>query len=214
MFQYKAVNDAWFHLMGFGLIGYLVAARFSKRKVYGKGKTSEILLNLESDSNVELYQKVKTAIEQKPTELLIELVGVGNISQDIALAIYDLVQDAKNSGLKVATVSRSSLYDGSLLLWILGDKRRIRSNTAFFQLDSLKRLEETDWSDCERVAIRTIKEPAWVCNYRQVVKILNQYIPVEELADRRIPMDILREYGLIDSEETDKELKNLFKRYS
>jgi hypothetical protein len=195
------------------VIGCLAADRFSNRKLSAKNQTSEILLNLESDTSVELYQKVKIALDRKPTDLVIELVGIGNISQDIALAIYDLVQDAKNSGLKVATVSRSSLYDGSLLLWLLGDNRRIRSNTAFFQLDSLKRLEETDWSDCERVAIRTIKEPAWVCNYGQVVKILNQYIPVEELADRRIPMDVLSEYGLIDSEETDKQLENLFKKY-
>jgi hypothetical protein len=169
----------------------------------------EITLNLESESNFELFQTVKSALAKKPKILSIDLVGVRQISQDIVLAIWDLVQDAKKGGLKVITRAYSSLYDGSLLLLLIGDIRRIRKNTAFIQLDSLKRLESTDFSDLPR-KLCVIDEPAWLFNYRHVVKIMNHYIPVEELADKRLPMEVLGEYGLLDSVEEETELVKLF----
>jgi len=55
-----------------------------------------------------------------------------------------------------------------------------------------------------------IEEPAWLYNYRHVVKSLNQYIPVEELSDERLPMEILGDYGLLDSVEEETELLKLF----
>ena len=91
----------------------------------------EITLNLESESNFELFQTVKSALRaaalaKKPKILSIDLVGVRQISQDIVLAIWDLVQDAKKGGLKVITRAYSSLYDGSLLLTA---HRRYKKNT-------------------------------------------------------------------------------------
>ena len=169
----------------------------------------EITLNLESESNFELFKTVRSALVKKPKILYIELVGVRQISQDIVLAIWDMVQDAKKGGLKVITKAYSSLYDGSVLLLLLGDIRRIRRHTAFIQLDSLKRLENTDFSEISRKTC-VIEEPAWIFNYRNVVKIMNQFLPVEELSDKRLPMEVLGEYGLLGSDEDEVELQKLF----
>jgi len=169
----------------------------------------EVELDLDSDSNGDLFAKIKKAIRKSPKVISLEIVGTGNISQDMALVIWDLVQDAKKTGIRFITKARSSLYDGSLLLLLLGDARSVRS-TGFFQIDSLNRLENSDWSECERRKPSSIDVPPWVTNYRQVFQIMNQYIPAEELADKRIPMSKLEEFGLLDNEEQEKAFQAMF----
>ena len=169
----------------------------------------EVELNLDSDSNGELFAKFKKAIEKSPKVISLEIIGIGNISQDMALVIWDLVQDAKKTGIRFITKARSSLYDGSLLLLLLGDARSVRS-TGFFQIDSLNRLENNDWSEFESRKPSCINVPAWVTNYRQVFQIMNQYIPAEELADKRIPLVKLGEYGLLNNIQEEKSFQSLF----
>jgi hypothetical protein len=169
----------------------------------------EVELNLDSDSSGELFTKIKKAIGKSPKVISLEIVGTGNISQDMALVIWDLVHDAKKTGVRFITKARSSLYDGSLLLLLLGDARTVRS-TGFFQIDSLNRLENKDWSEFESRKPSCIDIPAWVTNYRQVFQIMNQYIPAEELADKRIPLVKLGEYGLLNNIQEEKSFQSLF----
>ena len=100
-----------------GCLSYQII-RFWKKK----SSLVEVELNLDSDSNGELFSKIKKAIKKSPKVISIEVVGVGNISQDMALAIWDIVQDAKKTGIQFITTARSSLYDGSVLLLLLGWK--------------------------------------------------------------------------------------------
>jgi len=192
-------------------VGILVGCFFYKfiRLWNRKALVVEVELDLDSDSNGDLFAKIKKAIGKSPKVISLEIVGTGNISQDMALVIWDLVQDAKKTGIRFITKARSSLYDGSLLLLLLGDARSVRS-TGFFQIDSLNRLENNDWSEFESRKPSCIDVPAWVTNYREVFQIMNQYIPAEELADKRIPLVKLGEYGLLNNIQEEKSFQSLF----
>jgi hypothetical protein len=162
---------------------------------------AEIILDLENDTNAELFRKFKEGISRAPKELHVELVGVGHPSPDISLAIWDLVQASKECGLRVSTWARSSLYDAGLLLWLLGDKRRIRRNTGFFLISCIDRLDQEDWGTWKSDTPHMIfSEPGWVSNYREVFRLMNQFIPARELADKRQKMEVLGEYGLLDGQ--------------
>lgn len=191
-----------------GCVSFIGTTKFLNLAFNRKSKI-EVQLNLESDSSVELYTKVKNAVKKSPKVIAIEIIGIGHISQDIVLAIWELVQEAKKSGVRFTSAAKSSLYDGSVLLLLLGDAISVRS-TAFFQIDSLERLKNNDWSDDESRKSMPINEPAWVTNYREVFKIMNQFLPVEELADKRVPMIKLQEYGLLNDEKQEKSFQDLF----
>lgn len=170
--------------------------------------SSEILLNLHSDSGCEMFQKVRHALSKKPKALKLELVGAGEFSQDMVLATHSLLVEAKKGGLKLTTQAHSSLYNGSLLLWLIGDKRIIRSNKAFFEVDSIDEQSDDD-SDCmseEDVPFLNRREKVYQSNFLEIVRLISEYLPVKELAGKRLEMKELTDYGLIDSEESDKQL--------
>jgi len=191
------------------LASRLLAPLTGKRTRLGlfRHPSTEIILDLENDTNAELFRKFKEGISRAPKELHVELVGVGYPSPDIVLAIWDLVEASKELGLSVSTWARSSLYDSGLLLWLMGDKRRIRRSTGFFQISCIDRLDREDWGTWKSQTPHMVfSEPGWVSNYREVFRLMNQFIPARELADKRQKMEVLAEYGLLQGQASDWEL--------
>lgn len=183
------------------LISSLQPKRTRQEKVFYNPPT-EALLDLETDTNAELFRKVRDPLRNYPSEIHLELVGVGHPSPDIALAIWDLIEAGKALGLGVSTHARSTLYDAGLLIWLAGDKRRIRRHSGFFQISCLDRLEKERWSSSESDTPHMVfSEPGWVAHYREVFRLMNQFIPARELADKRHKLEVLGEYGLLEGQE-------------
>jgi hypothetical protein len=88
------------------IVGSWIGSKILSSK--GKRKHVSITLDLESDSNAALFIKVKSALSLKPRLLEIDLIGIGQISNDVGLAIWDLVETAKKGQLRVTTVPAPS----------------------------------------------------------------------------------------------------------
>jgi len=187
--------------LGFSILIHLIIQKIQP-------ESQVVLLDLQSDTGCEMFRKVRLALRNKPKALRLELVGAGEFSQDIVLAIHSLLIDAKKGGLKLTTQAHSSLYNGSLLLWLVGEKRIIRSNTAFFEVDRTEDEEDDDldFISEERTPFLNRREMVYQSNFKEIVRLIDEYIPVKELAGQRLEMKELSEYGLVDSESTDKQL--------
>ena len=177
----------------------------------------EITLNLAEDIAGLLYKKVKRAVNQKPKELKINLIGQGHVKQDSVLMLWELLTN-RDPATKLITHARTSLYDGSLLLFLISDERIARP-FAFFQIDSVKRIkEEVCNEDCDSDdyfgLFGTVKNKIlspYKRDYLQIASIMNQYIPVEDLSDRQMDLTELKDYGLLFTEEEEHNFQQLFK---
>jgi hypothetical protein len=151
-----------------------------------------------SDPFAELYW----AIQKRPKKLVIQLASGGKISHEATLACYHLLQTAKQKGLKVKTVAWGSLIEGALLLFLCGDERSIANPSAYFEISSLKRLKEVQWDENDRFTHRDYtQQPKFLELYKEVFRLLNAFIPAEEVSDKRVRLSGLGEYGLLDDDE-------------
>jgi len=201
--------------MGFAVLGAWLVGKFLETRgiLTVQRRMIEITLNLASEADWSLYDKVKKALEAAPQTLKIEIVGLGHIQPDAVLAIYDLLIN-RGSSISLHVDVKTSLFDGSLLLVLPAQKMTFRANS-WFQLDSIKKINSIDWDYHEnswrKSKCQTINEPAEVTDYRSVASILNEFLPLEEIADRRLPLEAtLKEYGLIQSEAEELEFQKMF----
>ena len=119
---------------------------------------------------------------------------------------------------RIVTNARSSLQGGSVLLWLLGDSRTIREDARLY-------FRPTTW--CEENEVKengNAKEDepvdrdsySWVDaeegDYARVLQIINEYLPVREMAGRLIGAAVLRQFGLIENEKVDSFLATVFSK--
>src|SRR5436190_18510429 len=89
------------------------------------------LLHYGNSYYIERIAALERALARKPRQLQIELLGEGEIPADWALLIRSVL---KQHALRtqVITNARSSLQNGSVLVWLLGDRRIIRDDARIF----------------------------------------------------------------------------------
>ena len=75
--------------------------------------------------------KLERALARKPKVLHLEMIGDGEIPADTALLIRSILMK-RSPGTQVVTNARSSLQGGSVMVWLLGDKRIIRDDARVF----------------------------------------------------------------------------------
>lgn len=176
-------------------------------------KTIAVQFNLAEENVVTQLSLLENAVLQVPSELELQLIGPSVMASDRALLLYESLMQ-RSPATRLITYARSCLLDATVLLWLAGDERRIRETT-WIQMDSLERLLDTEpWKNPEATRRRSISkfvtEPAWVTDYRTVARILNEYLPLEEVADRPLYHEELMELGLLTSCEEDSYLGNCF----
>lgn len=159
-----------------------------------------VFVDLEFGSNP--FTEIYWAIQKHPKRLIIQFSGGGKILHEATLSIYHLLQASKTKGLKIKTVAWGSLLDGALLLFLCGDERQLVNPSAYFEIKSLKRLKSVEWDDTDDFTPRDFtQQPQDIQLYQEVFRLLNAYLPAEEVADKRIMLSGLGEYGLMDGEE-------------
>jgi hypothetical protein len=165
---------------------------------------------------VERIAELKRVLAKKPRTLQIEIIGTGEIAADSALRFRSALME-RSPKTRIITDAHSALQGGSVLLWLLGDNRTIREDARLY-------FRRTTWSEDDEVKENGVKddEPAYrdsysdidpdEADYAQVLQIINEYLPVKEMAGRLIGAPVLRQFGLIENEKVDSFLATVFSK--
>jgi hypothetical protein len=180
------------------IVGWMVFRFLGNRNV-------EITINTAEDADWLIYQKIKDAINNCPRVLNIELIGMGVIHPNVVLAIHDLLFH-RNRPISLHVAVRTNICDGTMVFVLLADQLKIRQG-AWVQIAKLEEKYE-NWSLANRS--NTIHESGTVRDYRMVMEILNQYVPVKELYNKRVELEsLVKDFGLALNQEQEQELLRL-----
>ena len=173
-----------------------------------------MLLGYGNHYYIERITRLEATLARKPRVLQIDLIGVGEIPGDSALLIRSVLLN-RSPKTRLITNARSSLQNGSVLVWLLGDTRLIRDDARLFfrratlsEDDDAKRGDE--WKDepefCDSFSEIDPEEG----DYARVLQCINEFLPVKELAGRLIELPVLRQFGLVENEKVDHFLATAF----
>ena len=80
---------------------------------------------------LERVAKLEDALADVPKHLQLDLMGDGEIDADWALVIRDVLKQC-SAETKLITSGRSTLKNGSALVWLLGERQLIRNDAKVF----------------------------------------------------------------------------------
>jgi len=166
---------------------------------------------------VERVAELERLLAKKPRTLKIEIVGTGEIPADAALRFRAaLIQRSLRT--QIVTHASSSLQGGSVMLWLLGDRRTIREDARLY-------FRRTTWSQEDEVSASNsakTHEPKYRDSYSEidpdegdyarVLEIINEFLPVKEMCGQLIGVPVLRQFGLIENEKVDDFLSTVFSK--
>ena len=164
---------------------------------------------------IERIEQLEKVLRRKPKAVQIDMVGVGEIPADSALLLRSvLLQRAAKT--QIITNARSSLQGGSVLVWLLGDRRIIRDDArVFFRRIDMPEEASADhsevWKDLKYQDSFSEIDPE-DGDYARVLQVINEFLPVNELAGRLIGVPVLRQFGLVENEQVDVFLATAFQK--
>ena len=157
--------------------------------------------------------ELEKVLSRKPRQLQITLIGVGEIPADSALLIRSVLMN-RSPKTRIITNARSSLQGGSVLVWLLGDDRMIRDDArihfrrADLADDAEAKLDDKETEPKYRDSYSEIDPEEG--DYARVLQLINEFLPVKELAGRLIGVPVLRQFGLVENEKVDEFLTTAF----
>ena len=172
------------------------------------------LLYSRNEYYIERVAKLEDALADVPKQLHVELMGDGEIDVDWALVFRDVLIQ-RSAETKLITQARSTLKNGSVLVWLLGDRRLIRADArVFFRRADYTEpavMPEKAWDgDLEYIDSFSEADPE-EANQARVLQLINEYLPVQELVGRMVDVPTLRQFGLIENEKLDALLTSAFR---
>jgi len=164
---------------------------------------------------IDRIAQLEAVLARKPRLLQIDMVGVGEIPADSALLIRSVLI-GRSPKTRIITRARSSLQGGSVLVWLLGDRRIIRDDAKlYFRGVNLSADEEPAqnevWKDDQPKFWDSSSEiDPEEGDYARVLQVINEFLPVKELAGHLIGVPVLRQFGLVENENMDRFLATAF----
>jgi hypothetical protein len=161
--------------------------------------------------------KLEAALARKPKLLRIEMIGDGEIPADTALLIRSILLK-RSPETKLVIDARSSLQGGSVLVWLLGDKRIIRDDArVFFKRNPLADEDPVEVYAGLGDAEQTYKDSYSSidpedADYARVLELINEFLPVNEFAGRVVNLSVLRDFGLVENDRIDTVLAAAFSK--
>jgi hypothetical protein len=157
---------------------------------------------------IERVAKLEDALADVPRQLHLEMMGDGEIDADWALVMREVLNQ-RSEKTRLITNARSSLKNGSALVWLLGDHRLIRDDARVF----FRRANITEEPDITSEKIGSEAQLQYVDSFSeadpeeasqaQVLHYINEFLPVRELAGRIIDVPTLRQFGLVENQKLD-----------
>ena len=186
---------------------------FKGSKIFSNSKKDlRVILNLDSDSSQELIRKVEEGVNARPQRLTLTMQQRAHVDQDVVLILISLLE-GRDKGTHLHVDLRSSIYDGVLHIVLMADSRTIRKHV-WAMVDSPKRVSSIDFIEDEEQFSRrhaSVKSTPFAEDYLKIALMMNQYIELEKVADKRWDLSNLKEYGLMNTAQEDATLFNLFK---
>jgi len=164
---------------------------------------------------IERMGELEKALASRPRQFQIDLVGNGEIAADWALLIRSILLQ-RASRTRLITNARSSLQGGSVLVWLLGERRLIRDNArVFFRRVDMSDTNEVDehavWKESDLKYLDSFSETdPEDSDYVKVLRLIDEFLPVKELAGKVINVPVLRQFGLVENEKLDRFLASAF----
>jgi hypothetical protein len=176
-------------------------------------------LNIQGYGNnsylLERIEKLEKALARRPRQFQIDLVGRGEIAADWALLIRSVLLQ-RSARTRLTTNARSSLQGGSVLVWLMGDRRVIRGDARiFFRRVDMSETNEADehevWKESDLKYVDSFSEAdPEDSDYVKVLRLIDEFLPVKELADKAVNVPMLRQFGLVENEKLDRFLATAF----
>ena len=161
------------------------------------------LLHYGNNYYIQRIVELEGVLKKKPRQLQIDMLGEGEVPADWALLVRSILLE-RSPKTRIITNARSSLQNSSVLVWLLGDRRLIRADARVF----FRRAEESDDEDTGKIW----KEGDLKYSHAKVLALINEFLPVKELAGRPIELPELRLFGLVENEKLDDFLATVFAR--
>jgi len=167
---------------------------------------------------IDRIEQLETLLARKPMSVQIDMIGVGEIPADVALLIRAVLM-VRSPKTGIITNARSSLQGGSVLVWLLGDRRSIRDDARiYFRHANLSEEQEAEQVEVLKYSApsyrdsysETVDPEEW--DYLRVLQLINEFLPVKELTGRPIGVPVLRQFGLIENEKVDGFLAAAFSK--
>lgn len=164
---------------------------------------------------VERSAELEKVLRRKPKTLHIDMVGTGEIPPDSALLLRSVLL-ARSPKTRIVTNAKSSLQGSSVMVWLLGESRTIRDGArVYFRNTTLPEDAEVDphgdWQKDEPKYRDSYSEiDVREADYARVLEVINEFLPVRELADRLIGVAVLRQFSLVENEHVDSFLATAF----
>ena len=158
---------------------------------------------------IDRVAELEKVLARRPRELQIDMVGTGEVPADFALLIRSVLL-ARAPRTRLITNARNSLRGGSALVWLLGDRRLIRDDAKlYFRPVNSTRPDEAvadeSWKDHEPKYRDSNSElDPEEGDYARVLQLIDEFLPVKELAGRLIGVPVLRQFGLVENEKVDR----------
>jgi hypothetical protein len=173
-------------------------------------RTAKLLIKLRNWTRFidEAYQ-LEAKLARKPKVLEIEFVGAGEIPADTALLMRSVIL-SRPGPTRVVTNARSSLVGATVLVWLTGDTRRIREDSSLIFAPGGEFTPDdrpVRWEDpctCESCEMEAH-------NHIRVLQAINEFLPAKELAGRPVDYAVLKQFGLVDTDEVDEFLAEAFR---
>jgi hypothetical protein len=157
---------------------------------------------------IDRVAKLEDALADVPKQIHLEMIGDGEIDADWALVLHEVLNQ-RSEKTQLITNARSSLKNGSALVWLLGDRRLIREDARlFFRRANLTEEAEVHpdkiWNDRELQYADSFSEAdPEEAVHAQVLRYIDEFLPVRELAGQIIDVRTLRQFGLVGSDKLD-----------
>jgi hypothetical protein len=184
----------------------------------GQGRHLQLKIMFGHAYYIDWISELEIALGKQPKVLHIELIGQGEVPADSALLIRSVLMN-RSPMTRLVTNARSSLQGGSVLVWLLGNERIIRDDARlYFRSIDLPEEDETEcnaWKPSEpkyRDSFSEIDPQDY--DYARVLQVINEFLPVKELAGRIIRVPVLKQFGLVDNEHVDCFLATAFGKTS
>ena len=167
------------------------------------------LLHYGNSYYIDRVTALEEALASKPHRMQLDLLGEGDIPADWALLIRSILGQRSPKTLLI-TNARSSLQNGSVLVWLLGDQRLIREDARLYfrRADGFDGEEEawTEGNSFEADDDIYLEE----ADHAKVLHLINEFLPVKELAGKAIEVPMLRQFGLVENKKFDDFLASAF----
>jgi len=165
-------------------------------------------LNLAEKNSSRLLSSLQCALESKPKTLTIELIGPGTLYHDTALMLHEEIRK-RPEGTHIHARARTCLIDGAILLWLAADTRSMRNDT-WIQLSQLPEQFSFGGNEDYPNSIRASEETPSATDFRTIVRYIDEFLPVQEIAGFRLFEPDLRELGILDDTDESNRLAKFF----